>query len=134
MFPGDPQRAFEMFCEWAWTMSTKMSGQKILFADEIWKVCSPNLLPKPLAQIIQDGRKSGIGLLATTQRPNRLNETIIAEATELVSFHLNGTNALDYLRKNCDEFPVEKLSSLPTLHYIAMNLKSGALASGVIKF
>src|SRR5882724_7354407 len=80
MFPGDPQTAFEKFCEWAWTMSGQLPGQKILFADEVWKVCSPNLLPKTLAQIIQDGRKFGIGLLATTQRPNRLNETIIAEA------------------------------------------------------
>lgn len=134
LFPGDPERAFENFCEWAWQVSGKMPGQKTLFADEVWKFCSPNLLPKPLVQIIQDGRKSGIGLLATTQRPNRLNETIIAEATELVSFKLSGMNALEYLRRNCDEFPVDKLPGLPVLHYIAQNLASGGVATGSIKF
>jgi hypothetical protein len=145
LFPGEPQRAFEMFCDWSWTMSEKISGQKILFADEVWKFCSPNLIPKALSQIIQDGRKSGIGLLATTQRPNRLNEAIIGEATELVSFRLVGDNATDYLRKNCPEFPIDGgkdeigiiqpgVTQLPLLHYIAQNLESGGLARGVLKF
>ncbi len=134
LFPGTPEKAFEMFCEWAWTMSAGFSGQKILFADEVWKFCSPNLVPKPLAQIVQDGRKKGIGLIATTQRPNRLNESLIAEATELVGFRLVGDNAIDYLRKNCPEFPGDDLSKLPMLHYIAQNLQSGGMVRGVIKF
>jgi len=137
VFPGDPQRAFEMFCEWSWTVSGSLRGQKILFADEVWKFCSPNKIPKPLAQIIQDGRKKGIGLIATTQRPNRLNESIIAEATELVGFQLTGENAIEYLRKNCPEFPVDDLADFqktPLLHYIGQNLKSGAIMRGVLRF
>jgi len=138
LYPGDPVTAFENFCEWSWTVAGEFSGQKILFADEVWKYCTPNKIPKPLAQIIQDGRKrgngGGIGLLATTQRPNRLNETIIAEATELVSFKLTGGNALEYLEKNCPEFPVAELPGLPMLAYIGQNLQSGAIHRAKIKF
>jgi DNA helicase HerA-like ATPase len=132
MFPGDPVTAFAKFCEWSWTMSRSLSGQKILFADEIWKFCNPNKIPLPLASIVQDGRKNGIGLLATTQRPNRMNEAIIGEATEFVGFRLVGTNKLDYLERNLDEFPVSELPQLlladkAKSHFIAQNLRTGGL-------
>jgi len=134
LFPGDPMEAFANFCEWAWHRSAGFPGQKILFADEVWRFCSPNLIPKPLAQIIQDGRKKGIGLIATTQRPNRLNESLIAEATELVGFRLTGVNAIEFLRRNCPEFPIDELPALPLLHYTAQNLQSGGLLRGILKF
>ncbi len=134
IFPGDVERAFVMFCEWAWTMSARFPGQKALLADEIWKFCSPNFVPKPLALIVQDGRKHGIGLICTTHRPNRLNELIMGEATEFVGFHLSGSNKLDYLKRNCDEFPIDDLPKLPLLHYVAQNLQTGGIFRGALKF
>ncbi len=134
LFPGDPQRAFEMFCEWAWTVSEKLPGQKILFADEVWKHCSPNHLPRPLAMILMDGRKNGIGMLLTTHSPNRLNAAITGEATEIVGFALTGELKIGYLEKNCDEFPASELTQLPPLHYIAQNCESGGLRRGVLRF
>lgn len=134
MFPGDPQKGLEKFAEWAWVKSGAMPGQKVFYCDEVWKYCSPHFIPKPLAVMLMDGRKSGIGTLLTTHSPHRMNAVIIGEATELISFQLRGELKLDYLRKNCDEFPVDKLKDLPSLHYIAMNLDSGGTATGVIKF
>ena len=132
VFPGEPEKAFTMFCEWAWTVSRKLRGQKILFADEVWKYCNPNAIPRNLALIVQDGRKHGIGLICTTQRPNRMNEAITGEATEFIGFRLVGENKLAYLERNLDEFPVR---DLPRLHlvdkvrsqFIAQNLRSGGL-------
>jgi len=134
LFPGEPEKAFAMFCEWAWTVSRQLSGQKIVFADEVWKYCNPNTIPKNLALIVQDGRKHGIGLIVTTQRPNRLNEAIMGEATEFVGFRMVGENKLAYLEKNCDEYPVGELPKLPMLHYIAQNLRTGGTSRGVLKF
>lgn len=132
MFPGAPVTAFEKFCEWSWTMSEQLAGQKILFADEVWKFCNPNKIPLALASIVQDGRKNGIGLLATTQRPNRMNEALIGEATEFIGFRLVGRNKLGYLEENLDEFPVAELPKLLLLdkvrsQFIAQNLRSGGI-------
>ncbi len=134
LFPGDPNTALEKFCEWAWTVSAKLPGQKIMFVDEVWKHCSPNFIPKSLAMILMDGRKNGIGSLLTTHRPNKLNDAIAGEATELVSFSLNGGLKLEWLAKNFDDFPVDQVKDLPPLHFIAQNLDSTAISRGELKF
>lgn len=140
IFPGDEITAFTMFCEWSWTMSKNLPGQKVVFADEIWKYCSPNKIPKELAAIVQDGRKNGVGLLATTQRPNRMNEAIIGEATEIISFQLTGSNKLDYLERNFDgEFPTAELPGLLLVdkvksHCIAQNRRSRGLRKYELDF
>lgn len=132
MFPGDNVTAFEKFCEWAWTVSRDIAGQKVVFGDEIWQFCNPNRIPQPLAAIVQNGRKNGVGLLCTTQRPNRMNEAIIGEATEVICFRLVGDNKLDYLRRNLDEFPVDELPRLALVdkvrsQCIAQNTRSGGV-------
>lgn len=139
LFPGEPEKALECFCEWAWTVSLNLPGQKILFCDEIWKYCNPSKIPRPLALIVQDGRKNGIGLVCSTQRPNRMNEAIIGEATEFIGFRLVGENKLDYLRKNLDEFPVDELPKLLLVdkvqsHFMAQNLRTGSLRRYVLDF
>ena len=133
MYPGNPEKAFAEFCEWQWTVSGKLPGQTLFYVDEVWRYCSPHFRAKPFAVQLMDGRKSGTGTLLTTHSPHRMNEAIISEATELVSFHLRGERKLDYLRRNCDEFPVDKLPALPPFHYIAQNLESGRLATGKLR-
>jgi len=132
LFPGNSKKALEMFCEWAWVMSRGLSGQKMVYADEIWKYCNPNAIPEKLALICQDGRKHGVGLIVTTQRPNRLNEAIMGECTEFVGFNLVGSNKLDYLERNLDDYPVRELPNLVLIdrvrtQFIAQNIRSRAL-------
>lgn len=137
LFPGSDiaeteqsQAAFKNFCEWVWTKAPAINGQKILVADEIWKFCTPNFIPLSLRAIVQNGRKRGIGLLATSQKPNKMNETIIGEATEFIGFRLEGRNLLKCLEENMETFPVADLSSLLYVekvkaHCIAQNRISG---------
>jgi DNA helicase HerA-like ATPase len=139
LFPGSDiagtdaaSEAFSKFCEWAWIVSRDIPGQKILMADEIWQFCSPNFIPIALRAIIQNGRKNGIGLLATTQKPNKMNETILGEATEFIGFRLAGRNLLKSLEDNIEIFPVHELPGLLLVdkvksHCIAQNLRSGGL-------
>jgi hypothetical protein len=136
-FPGSDiagteaaEKSFNAFCEAVWVKSRGLRGQKILLADEIWKFCSPNFMPVPLMAIIQNGRKHGIGLLATTQKPNKMNETIIGEATEFISFRLEGRLLLQSLERNMETFPVRDLPALlledkRRSHCIAQNRRSG---------
>ena len=65
-----------------------------MLVDEVWKYCSPTAIPQELANCIQPGRIRNLEMMFATQRPNRLNETITNEVTELVCFRLQGVNAL----------------------------------------
>lgn len=126
------QTAFEKFCEMAWIHSRRIPGQKILLADEIWKFCTPNKMPVPLMAIVQNGRKNGLGLLATTQKPNKMNETIIGESTEFISFRLEGRNLLKALEDNMETFPARELPGLlledkRRSHCVAQNRRSGCV-------
>lgn len=139
IFPGSDiagteasQLAFEKFCEFAWLKSRDLPAQKILLADEIWKFCSPNKMPIPLMAIVQNGRKNGLGLLATTQKPNRMNETIIGESTEFISFRLEGRNLLKSVEENMETFPARELPALLLVdkqraHCLAQNRRSGCV-------
>jgi DNA helicase HerA-like ATPase len=94
MFPGDLAAALEWFCEWCFDASSKLAGRKMLLIDEVWMYCTPGAIPKPLAVVVQTGRKRGLGTLFASQRPNRINEAITNGVTEAVCFRLQGENAL----------------------------------------
>ena len=140
LFPGSDiatteasQLAFEKFCEFVWVVSRQIRGQKILMADEIWKFCSPNYIPTGLMAIIQNGRKNGIGLLATTQKPNKMNETIIGEATEFIGFRLEGRLLLQSLERNMETFPVRDLTSLELVDKVRSVCIAQNRRSGIVK-
>ena len=140
LFPGSDiaqteasQRAFESFCEWYWVKAAQLPGRKILQADEIWKFCKPNFIPMSLRAIVQNGRKRGVGLLATTQTPNYMHETIIREATEFIGFRLEGRNLIKFLGDNMPNFPVSQLESLPFVENVHATCIAQNRLSGVAR-
>jgi hypothetical protein len=131
MFPGKVNEGFESFCEYSFHASAVIPGQKCLFVDEVWKYCDPNKIPIALAQIVQDGRKNGIGLFVNTQRPNRVNEAILNEAQEFVCFRLRGKRALECVAEY-GTFDEDELRDLPDLCFVAENVDSGCVVRGQI--
>lgn len=128
LYPGKLDEAFNFFCQWAFDVSADLPGEKVLAVDEAWRYCSPGALPVGLATVIQTGRKRRLGSMFMTQRPNRLNEAITNETTELVCFRLQGDNAL----KRVESLGVQpdEVSSLPPGAYVAVNETSGAILRG----
>lgn len=96
--------------------------------DEVSKYCSPNAMPNPLAQWILDGRSFGCETLFATQQPNRINETILNEATELVCFRLQSRNAIATMA--AQGFNEEEIANLPLGSYVAVNRETGAESRG----
>lgn len=133
MFPGQPMAAFEWFVAYVWARSEQLTGDKILFVDEIWKYCSPQKIPLELTTIAVEGRKRGVGLFVCAQRPNKINEAILNELTELICFRLRGKRALEFLPDYSDLDP-EEVSRLPVLHFVAENSENGAVLRGQIVF
>lgn len=130
MFPGDMPSAFRFFCEWAYTVAGRGPGRKILLADEVWKYCSPLNIPQELALCIQTGRKRGLELIFCTQRPNRLNEAITNEASELVCFRLQGENAIRTVQNLAGQDTAAP--DLPLGTFFGLNLDSGAWLRGKV--
>lgn len=128
LWPGRHAEAFEWLCGYAMEASARGDGQKVLMVDEVWRYCDPHRIPQPLATCIQTGRRYGLDVMFATQRPNRLNEAIVNETTELVAFRLQGSNALKIaadLGANPDE-----LGQLPPGSYVARNCVTGTEARG----
>jgi hypothetical protein len=127
-FRGNMAGALAWFSEYVFEKSCKLPGRKIFFISEAWKYCSPNSIPQSLANCVQTGRKAGLGMLFDTQRPNRLNESITNEVSELVCFRLQGRKALERVEELGAD-PSE-VSSLPDGCFVSLNTKSLATVRG----
>jgi len=128
MFPGRHADGFAWFCAWTYAAAERHGGKKVLLVDEVWRYCSTSTIPRPLAEVIQTGRVRGLSCMFATQRPNRINEAILNEVSEMVAFRLQGPNALRVVSDlgiNSDE-----VAALPPGRYVALNTESGSVARG----
>jgi DNA helicase HerA-like ATPase len=127
LFPGRHSDAFAWFCAWAFEAAARGPGRKVLLVDEVWRYCSPNAIPPALATVIQTGRVRGLDVMFATQRPNRLNEAITNEVSELVCFRTQGFNALRVLT---DLGAPQEVDSLPPGQFVALNCQTGGQLRG----
>lgn len=130
MFPGDTAAAFRFFCDWTFTVCSRGGGRKVLLVDEVWKYCSPQSLPAELALCIQTGRKRGLDCMFATQRPNRLNGSLLGEATEAVSFRLQEESALATVANL--GLSASEVSALPPGSFRAVNCDTGGTLAGKV--
>lgn len=129
LFPGNPAAGFAFFCDWAFQVAGRGPGRKVVLVDEVWRFCSPHAIPPELALVVQTGRKWELETVFATQRPQRINESILGEATEAVSFHLIGRNAVDRMVGQY-EFAAEELGRLPAGHWVSRSLVTGTELRG----
>ena len=128
MFEGKKQEAFQWFCHWVFKASDRGPGKKVLLVDEIWKYCTPSAIPDELAAVVQTGRVYELELLCCTQRPNRLNGSILNEITELVCFALQDSNGLDTVAdRGADR---ERIARLPRGQFVSYDLDRGGELEG----
>lgn len=128
MFPGRHGQGFAWFCQWAYQVAASRPGRKVLLVDEVWRYCTNTAIPQALAECIQTGRVRQLDTMFCTQRPNRLNEAITNEATELVAFRLQGANALKCV-ESLGADP-DAIWNLPPGRWEAWNLETGGRTSG----
>lgn len=129
LFPGNPEAGFAFFCEWALKVADRGPGRKILLVDEVWRYCNPAWIPPQLAACVQTGRKWELETVFASQRPQRINESILGEVTEAVSFHLIGANAVAKMVDNY-EFDGSEISRLPAGHWVSRSLVTGGMLRG----
>lgn len=101
----------------------------MLVVDEVWRHCSPRVVPPDLLAVVKTGRKVGLQSVFLTQEPRELSETLLAEGTEFVSFRLQGLNSLGRLA-DYGMPGQEQLPTLPRGQFIAWNKLSGGTVRG----
>lgn len=134
MFPGDTSGAgFKFFCQWVLDASKRGPGKKLFFVDELWRWATPNFIPPDLANIAQAGRPENIELVSATQRPNRVNEAILGQTTELACFRLDISNGVNTIVELTDGLlSSDKIRSLPLGKFISINRLSRGTLSGQV--
>lgn len=129
LYGGNTEEALAAFCEIAMTLSAALPDRKLFIVDEVWRHCSPRSVPPELLAVVKTGRKVSLQSVFLTQEPRELNETLLAEGTEFVSFKLQGLNSLgrlaDYGMPGQQELP-----TLPRGKFIAWNKTSGGVLRG----
>lgn len=130
MFPGQADLAFLAFCDAAWQYGAALRGRKIVLVDEVWKYCSPLSIPRELAMLVQEGRKIELETVFVTQRPNRLNESILGEVTECVTFAMTGELGRAKVVAAC-QVPEEEVDTLQPGEFVSVSSRGGRVRGRV---
>lgn len=128
VWPGRHAEAFAWFCSWSFEAAGRGAGRKVLVVDEVWRYCNNWTLPEPLATCIQTGRVRELDLVFATQRPNKLNEAITGETTELVCFRLQGSNAKKVIADLGGD--PDEVAGLPKGSFVSHHCGTGAEVRG----
>lgn len=86
--------ALKHFCRYVRSTAKGGPGRKLVHIAELWMFCTEDSIPPELAMLAQDGRSDGVEFVFDTQRPEKLNPSIVGAATEIVCFHLHEQHAL----------------------------------------
>lgn len=128
MFQERQKDALRWFCHWAFEVSRRGPGKKILFVDELWRFVDAHSLPAELEKVARMGRAEGLELLTATQHPRDYHRDLRAEVTEWVCFNTIEPGELDAVRPYFRD--VDRVAGLKRGEFLAYNRESGAELAG----
>lgn len=111
--------ALRWWCAWVSRAAKRGRGKKFVVVPELWRFCTEDSIPTELALLAQDGRQDEVELVIDTQRPDKLNPSIVGAVTELVCFRLDEREALRAIGHMRAE--PERVASLPMGSFISYN-------------
>lgn len=85
--------ALKHFCRYVRHTAKSGPGRKLVCIAELWMFCTEDSIPPELALLAQDGRSDGVEFVFDTQRPEKLNPSLVGAATEIVCFRLDEKQA-----------------------------------------
>jgi len=121
--------ALRHFCRYVRHTCKGGPGRKLVCIAELWNFCTEDSIPAELAMLAQDGRSDGVEFVFDTQRPEKLNPSIIGAATEIVSFRLDEKQALKSVATMQHE--PEEVRALPFGSFVSRTVQGGVLRGKV---
>ena len=127
MFPGYYKQAFDFFCRWIFAISKAQNGPKLFAVDEIQKWTKPRDggIPQSLQDILDTGRREELDLLFISQRPNRVNDAIRGQLSEVITFCHTDKLPLAWLAEDDFDPEIVKRLAYPG-GFVRRNVNTGA--------
>lgn len=121
-------REFELFCRAAY-----LAGNLTMVVEELRYVTQPALSPPGWRLVVLTGRKRGLRVIGTSQRPAHIDKDFLGNATRL---HVGLLNYRDDVQVMAQELGVDaaQVSGLPFLHWIELDRRTRQLSRGQLIF
>lgn len=121
--------ALKRFCRYVRQAAKSGPGRKLVCVAEMWMFCTEDSIPPELALLAQDGRSDGVEFVFDTQRPEKLNPSIVGAATEKVAFRLDEKQALRAMAEQGHN--AEQVRTLPLGSFVSRTIR-GAVVCGKV--
>lgn len=122
--------AFAWFCEYAYKMSERLQGTKLLYCDEIQDIVDTNFCPEYVGRVMLSGRNRSLDFLGASLQYNFVHNEIRGQATTTVAFCTEEDLALEKLVGR--GFKAKEVAALPRFHYIRRDHITGRETRGVV--
>lgn len=93
-------------------------GNIVLITDELSAMTTASMWPNGLANVVQRGRESGVGMIAATQRPANVKPDAMSEAQHFVCFRLMRPEDRERMAQFGLRAVADELNTLPLYHWI----------------
>lgn len=129
LFPGEPERGFDFFCRWIFSIKAACPGKKIIASDELDNLVDDH---KSLCVILDQGRTFQMDCFFICQSMNALHNQVRKQFTEVFAFRQGDTNGCGWLVGK--GFNEDELLNLKNGEWIYRNLNTGAMEKGGAAF
>jgi len=131
IWSGRGQEGFAWFAGWAFERAKELPGRKVFVVEEGWKFLTPRRHPVEVEQWTCEARNYGGAAWFNVQRPGKLPEFVRSECSELVCFHLDEEDTLDWPEQK--GMIRDELKALPNFHFVSRHIDSRAELRGRVK-
>ncbi len=129
---SDITAGFDWFCSYAYAMSERLPGTKLIFCDELQDLTGVNRIPENVRKVLVSGRNRGLDFLACTLQYNMLHNSIRGQATVTVAFKTEEDLALKALVER--GFRADEIAALKPGEYVQRNARTGQEVRSKIVF
>lgn len=125
------RQAFELFCR-----AALRAGRCTVVVEELRYVTTPSRSPDSWAALVMTGRKAGLTIYGTSQRPSHVDKDFLGNCTQLhcgqLGYDADVETMSREMRLSSEER--EKLLHLPPLQWMHRDRESGQLLHGKLDF
>lgn len=114
-FPGDTGAGLEWFCDCVYSVSRRLPGVKLVAIDEIQKHTRlrDGGIPHSMQVLLDVGRREEVDMLLVSQTPNRVNDAIRCQLTEITTLCHTDRLPLEWLEREGFDPDAVKTLTMP---------------------
>lgn len=121
-------REFEIFCRAAY-----LHADMTVIFEELRFVTMPSFSPPGWRMLVLTGRKRGLRVIGTSQRPAHIDKDFLGNATRLHTGRLNYKDDVQVIAQELG-VPFDQVATLKPLEWIELDRKTNLLTRGKLTF